>query len=472
MLTKKSLLTACLALAVGVTAACSSSGDTGGGSSTGAGGGAGDTINVWTADTLPDRVAATKKIFADFTAKTGIKVQFTGVAGDQFNQVLTSSAAAGTLPDVWGSLPLDQVRTLSGNDLVDPDANAAVIRALGAGTFSARALELTKDGDKQVGVPSDSWAQVLIYRKDLFDKAGLAAPKTLDDVTAAAKALNSPPTMVGFVGATKAGDLFTEQTFENVALANGCQLVDKDGKILIDSPPCVKAFSLYGDLINKYSVAGNQDVNSVRAAYFAGKSAMFIWSTFVLDEMAGLRNNAKPSCPECVADPGFLAKNSGVVSTLQGPDGKEPAQYGSINSWTILKGDHVAAAKTFVDYMFNDGMTPWIAFAPEGKVPVRKGTQAAPTKFIDEWKTLPVGVDTKAPLSKFYGDDVLKILSAGPDAFSVWGIPQGQGKLMGALAGQLPVAAAVSEVTNGKADPAAAAKKAADTIKSIQSSIK
>jgi len=466
MLTTRSLLATAAVLALGATAACSGTG------TDSSKGGDAVTLKVWTADTLPDRVAATEKIFAGFTAKTGIKVKFTGVAGDQFNQVLTSSAAAGTLPDVWGSLPLDQIRTLSGNDLTDTAANAAVVESEGAGTFSARALALTKDGDQQVGVPSDSWAQVLLYRKDLFDKAGLAAPKTLDDVMAAAKALNSPPTTVGFVGATKPGDLFTEQTFENIALANGCQLVDKDATVHIDSPECVNAFKFYGDLITNYSVAGNQDVDTTRAAYFAGKSAMLIWSTFILDEMAGLRKDAKPSCPQCLADPGYLAKNTGVVSSLQGPDGKEPAQYGSINSWTIMKDAQTDAAKKFTDYMLNEGYADWIAIAPEGKVPTRKGDKTDPTKFIDKWKTLPVGVDTKAPLSKFYSPDVLKIVGAGPDAFQVWGLEQGQGKLMGALAGQLPVAAAVGEVTNGKVAPDAAAKKAAGTIKTIQGTVK
>ena len=50
---------------------------------------------------------------------------------------------------------------------------------------------------------------------------------------------------------------------------------------------------------------------------------MIIWSTFILDEMAGLRNDALPSCPECKKDPAFLAKNSGVVTAIQGPSGTD-----------------------------------------------------------------------------------------------------------------------------------------------------
>ena len=63
---------------------------------------------------------------------------------------------------------------------------------------------------------------------------------------------------------------------------------------------------------------GAQDVDTTRASYFAGQAAMVIWSSFILDEMAGLRDDAKPNCPECQSDPAFLAKNTGVVTTIAG----------------------------------------------------------------------------------------------------------------------------------------------------------
>ncbi len=87
--------------------------------------------------------------------------------------------------------------------------------------------------------------------------------------------------------------------------------------------------------MQNYTVSGAQDVDTTRASYFAGQAAMIIWSTFILDEMAGLRNDALPNCPECKKDPGFLAKNSGVVTSIQGPSGSAPATFGEITSWAI-----------------------------------------------------------------------------------------------------------------------------------------
>jgi multiple sugar transport system substrate-binding protein len=467
---RRTLATATVVVAVTALAACSGGGgDDNGGGSTADGGGGKEKITVWTGDTLPDRVAATQAIVDAFTKKTGIEVELVGVAEDQFNQLLTSAAAAGDLPDVIGSISLAQVRTLAANDLSDPDATGAVIDALGEDTFSERALEMTRDGDQQLAVPSESWAQLLYYRTDLFKAAGLDAPQTYDDITAAAKALDTPD-LAGFVGATVPGDAFTQQTFEHIALGNNCQMVDDKGEITFDSDECVAALKFYGDLIQNYSAVGAQDVDTVRASYFAGQAAMAIWSTFLLDELAGLRNDAKPSCPQCVGDSTFLAKNTGVVTAIQGPDGDAPAQFGEITSWVITADSATDSAESFVQYMLSDGYEPWIAIAPEGKVPVRLGTADDPTQFTDTGATLPVGVDTKAPLADFYGADVLERLQAGPEDLVRWGITQGQGDLVGAAQGELPIAAAVADVTSG-GDPEQAAKTAAEALRTIQDSL-
>ena len=423
-------------------------------------------ITVWIEEDLPDRVAATKEIVKDFTAKTGVKVKLVAVAEDQFNQILTSNAAAGKLPDVIGGLPLGQVRTLSSNKLIDTEAVGSVVDSLDRGTFNESALELTADGSDQLAVPSESWVQLLVYRKDLFDKAGLGTPATYDDVLAAAKALDSSST-AGFVGANIAGDAFTEQTFEEVGLGNGCQLVDDSGTVTFDSSECVAALDFYGTLQQDYSVAGAQDVDTTRAAYFAGKGAMLIWSSFILDEMAGLRKDALPTCPQCASDPAYLAKNSGIVTSLQGPSGSGPATFGEITSWTIPSQAVTDPAKKFVDYMMTDGYLPWIEIAPEGKIPVRSGDTPGDTTNTDAWSKMKVGVDSKAPLSKFYSQDVLDALTSGADNLSRWAIPQGQGDLLGAIQGTQPVAAAVNEVANGTS-AADAAKKAADAIQSAQ----
>jgi multiple sugar transport system substrate-binding protein len=454
-------MTAMVSVAALALTGCTTSGETDDGG--------GEAITFWVQEDLPDRVAATQEIVDAFTADSGIEVELVSVAEDQFSQLITAAAAAGDLPDVIGGISLPQVRTLSANELVDTEAVGAVVDALDRSTFSEKALELTADGDTQLAVPSESWTQMLYYRTDLFEAAGLEAPDSYDAILEAAQTLDSDD-IAGFVGATAPGDAFTEQTFEHLALGNDCQLVNDEGEIELDSDACVAAFEFYGDLVTNYSVPGAQDVDTTRATYFAGDAAMFIWSSFALDELAGLRNDAMPSCPECVADPGFLAANTGVVTAIEGPDSSGPAQFGEITSWTVTDGANVESSQAFIEYMMSDGYEPWIAIAPEGKVPVRTGTPEEPTLYSDLWATLPAGVDTKAPLSDFYAPEVLEVVASGPEDLARWGISQGQGDLLGALQGEQPVAEAVSQVAQGD-DPATAAENAAEAVRSIAESL-
>ncbi|MGN9778259.1 ABC transporter substrate-binding protein [Micromonospora sp. H33] len=427
-------------------------------------------ITVWSLEDVADRVTATKAIIADFSKQTGITVDLVTVNEDQFPSLIASSAAAGELPDVVGSVSLAAVRTLAGNELLHPSANTEVVEALGRQTFSPRALELTSDDGTQLSVPSDGWGQLLVYRKDLFDAAGLPVPDTYEKITNAARTLNRNG-IAGITAATAPGDVFTQQTFEHLALANNCQLTDDSGAVKLNSPECVEAFRFYGDLMRNYSVKGAQDVDTTRATYFAGKAAMLIWSPFILDELAGLRNDAKPTCPQCQRDPSFLEEHSGFVTAIKGPNGTEPAQYGEISSWAVLDGAAEESATSFVEYMLDDAYPRWFGMSPEGRFPVRKGTADQPEKFLTAWNSSPAGVDVKKPLAEVYGDEVLAGLRRSPDTFQRWGLTQGQGKLVGAILGELPVPKALSDVVSGKSDAAAAAGRAQKDVEAIKAGV-
>lgn len=429
-------------------------------------GGDDETLLVWTVEDTAARVTAQEELLAKFTEQTGVKTKLVAVAEAQLTTVLSSAASSGELPDVIGALSLPIVNQLRTDELLDTDAAAEVVESLGADTFAEQALALTRDGDTQLAVPSDGWAQLLYYRKDLFDRAGLEPPTSFDAIKAAAAELDQGD-RVGIAASTTPADPFTHQTFEHLARANGCELVDDSGKITLDSEECVEAFRFYGDLIREHSVAGNQDVDTTRATYFSGKAAMVIWSSFLLDELAGLRADALPTCPECAQDKTFLAKNTGIVAGLTGPDGDEATSFGEVVSFAILNEAATDRSKQLVEYLMGDGYTDWLGVAPEGKVPVRTGTADAPQTYLEQWRELEAGEDTKAPLAQFYDAETLKAVEESPSTFSRWGFTQGKGELAGAVTGELVVPKVLSELINGDGDAAAAASDAAEQATTI-----
>jgi multiple sugar transport system substrate-binding protein len=413
-------------------------------------------MTFWSTEVQPERVAVTNRIVDAFSEQTGIEVVRFFISEDALPETIEAAAAEGRLPEVVFH-PIDFTIGWARAGYLDVEAANALVDGLGRDTFAAGALDLVSVGGRTAAVPSDGWGQLLVYRQDLFEAAGLGPPEDYEAIEAAAAALtDSAAGVVGIALATDPEAVFTQQVFEHFALANGCNLVDVAGNINIGSTNCIEAFGVYARLVSQYGLRGPQDAISTRAAYFAGRAAMVVWSPFILDEMAGLRDDAMPDCPECVGDPAFLARNSGFVSAFRGPRGS-PVQYGQISYMGIGADSNVTAATAFLRYWFNEGYLAWLSTSAEGKFPMRRGTPEAPTVFIDGWQQLEMGVDRTAPIQDLYGEETIGLLVAGSESFERWGFSQGQGHLVSALYSELYVPRVLSAVLEGALTPEEAA---------------
>jgi multiple sugar transport system substrate-binding protein len=424
-------------------------------------------LTVWILENEPDRIRATRTNVGQFARTSGFKVELVGVGDDQLAERMSEAARRGRLPDVV-QLPMASARSYARDGVLSRDAAQDIVDQLGEDTFSARALSLLTSDGRVTAVPSDGWGQLLIYRKDLFDRAGLGEPTTLEDVLRAARRLHRGA-MAGITLATTPAP-FTAESFEHVALAAGCQLVDDGGNVTLTSPECEYAFEVYVDLARRYSVEGSQDVDATRDTYFAGRAAMIFWSPFLLDAMAGLRDEALPSCPQCRADPAYLARNSGLVGPLSGAGG-EPAQYGNVSTWGVTADANIAGAQRFVTYMMSEGYLRWLALSPQGKYPVRFGDRAEPDRYVDGWAGLQSGVDRKAPLRRFYSAESIESIGEGARSFQRWGFEQGGAALVGAMRGSEPIATALASAITSGADAARAAREAQAAVERLAASL-
>jgi multiple sugar transport system substrate-binding protein len=432
--------------------------------------GGGKTITFWSFETQPNRAKQTKEIIAGFTAKTGIDVKLILVAQESMGSIMAANYAAGTLPDVV-FLPVTLAGGWYSDGILDASAAVDVIRTLDEKTFSRGALDMVAGNNAYAAIPSDGWGQLLIYRADLFRKFNLDPPTDFDKMIKAAIALEKEG-ITGIMSGTDPGHPHTQSCFEHFALANGVRLTDDKGNITLDSPQMVTAIEVYTRLMKKY---GPKDTSTywrqTRAAYLAGKAGMVLWSPFILDELAGLVNTSLPNCPECAQDPAFLAKNSGFIPAFSGPNGG-PAQYGKVNYMGITTGADTDAARQFVIFWLNEGYLDWLGVAAEGKFPMRRGTPENPTKFIDGWGRLKVGVDTKATLGTFYSADQLKVIVDGANNLSLLGVHEGEIELISAIYGEFVFPRAIGEVMEGVLTPAKAARQIQKEVETLREKLK
>jgi multiple sugar transport system substrate-binding protein len=403
-------------------------------------------LTFWTTEEQTPRMATQERIAAAFEAATGISVAVVPVTESSLEERITAAFAAGDLPDVVFH-PLNYTIGWAEAGVLDLDAAAEAIEDLGMGTFGAGALASVSFDGAYAAVPADGWTQLLLYRADLFEEAGLAPPTSYEAILAAVEALHDPPNMYGFVAATDPSQDYMMQVFEHFALANGVELVDADGNVTLNTPEMVETLEFYKRLVEA-SPPGNLYWEQSRELYHAGRAAMVVWSPFILDELAGLRDSA-PVPADDAHDPGWLARNTGFVTSVAGPSHPDGSGWAQLSYFGITVDADVDNAQAFVAYLLTEGYLDWLSMAAEGKFPVRAGTTDEPARFLDGWAGLEVGVDRRAPLGDFYSADVIADLVAGLETGNRWGFPQGEGVLVARLYGTRIMSELVRDFLDG-----------------------
>ncbi|MEM6275441.1 MAG: extracellular solute-binding protein [Pseudomonadota bacterium] len=423
-----------------------------------------ENLRFWTTEEQPERLARQEAMAAAFAAATGHTVDVIPVTESDLGTRATAAFAAGDLPDVIYHT-LQYALPWAEAGILDTDAATDVIENLGGDTFSG-ALELAAVDGGYASVPVDGWTQMIVYRKDLFDANGLEAPTSYANVRAALEALHNPPEMYGFVAATKVDENFMSQVLEHVFLANGVSIVDGDGVAALDEAATLEVLDFYKDIADA-SPEGELYWDQSRTLYFSGNAAMIIWSPFILDELAGLRDSAPPTITD---DPtsSELAGKTGIVTTFAGPSNPDGAAWGDIRYFGITSDASTDAAMEFVEFSMSEGYGETLAIAPEGKFPVRRGTADNPTEYTDLWATLDVGIDRRAPLGDLYEASVIADIVGGLDVAQRWGVTEGQLATASKVINSQVINRVVRQYIDGEIEGAAAVAALNEAIASVQ----
>jgi multiple sugar transport system substrate-binding protein len=244
----------------------------------GSSGAAGDdkTVILWHMEQPPNRVAAFQKLIDSYNA-TNPEYQVQAQVQD-WNQIYTKISGAvqsKTQPDLLFTIPdfTTYVRPLGA---VRP-VTALVDELDRQHTFGAAAKAPYRDDDQYWAVPLYGMVQMLWYRKDLFQAAGItAAPRTWSELQTAAQKLTSGDRKGIALPAGK--NLATDQVLYSFLLTGGAgNFFHTDGSVRFDTPETVKAVTMYRDLLKlSPSDSGNYSWGEPQAAFNSGAAAMAI----------------------------------------------------------------------------------------------------------------------------------------------------------------------------------------------------
>ena len=162
-----------------------------------------------------------------------------------------------------------------------------------SGSFEAIKPTMTMDG-KQWGVPYSYYQWGIYYRKDIFDKMGIAEPKTWDELLAASKKLKEGGVTPITIGTkflwTAAG------VFDYLNLRTNGYEVHNDltaGKIKYTDPRIKEVFVKWKELMDAGGFVENHATMSWQdalAPFVKGDAAMYVMGNFAVASMkdAGL----------------------------------------------------------------------------------------------------------------------------------------------------------------------------------------
>src|SRR5918997_964802 len=211
--------------------------------------------------TVPARAITPGKPFAE---QTGIKVTYVYVPFVALRERLTAEMVGGsddfdivTAMDVW-------IPPLVDKYLAPIDKDVAA-RKIDLKRYPEPFLASGKFPTGLYGLPVRCHIQLLWYRKDLFEKAGLQPPKTWDEMVAVGKKIQEQnPGIAGVTIPYGKADGQNLMVWYNFLWGAGGDLFDQNMKPIFNSPAGVKATQDVTDIILKHKItpAGAAFVNA------------------------------------------------------------------------------------------------------------------------------------------------------------------------------------------------------------------
>ncbi len=204
----------------------------------------------------------------EFEQATGVKVNLESLQEGQLTTKLTTEfATRSSTVDVFMTRPLQEGKMFYKNGWYEP------LAGLDFSDYPPNVMSVASFGGKPYLVPLVTEWQVLYYRKDVLQKAGVKVPTTFAELEAAARAVHSE-SMAGFASRGKGGAAVTQ--LSSYVYNHGGLYLDK-GTAVFNSKPALEALRFYGKLLGTYGPKGVTSMSweNIMPLFQAGKVAMW-----------------------------------------------------------------------------------------------------------------------------------------------------------------------------------------------------
>lgn len=272
-----------------------------------------------------------KSAIPQFEQQSGIKVNLESLQEGQLSTKLTTEfATKSSSVDVFMTRPLQDGKIFAKNGWYEP------LTGYDFADYPQNAVSFVTFDGKPTIVPLVTEWQVLFYRKDLLAAAGIAVPKTLDELAAAAEKLNSG----GVAGLASRGKGAAGVTQLSSYVYNfGGAYLDK-GTAAFDTKPSVDAIRFYGKMLGSYGPRGVTSMSweNILPLFQAGRVAMWTDASVFYGQITD------PTKTSLGAD------KIGIASFPAGPKANAPFY---VTSWGISiasQSKKKDLAKAFLDW--------------------------------------------------------------------------------------------------------------------------
>jgi len=274
-------------------------GNAGGGTDAGAsssGGGAASTKEIlfWTPFSGADGAFMQDMVDKYNASQDAVKVEFViQPSGEYYKQLDVALSTEGERPDLM-IMHVDQIPTYVSKGQLAPMESLAEAAGIKKEDYVEAPVEYSTIDGKWYGIPLDIHPLVMYYNKDLFEKAGIAAPPTnMAEFEEAIQKLTDPGAGVyGYVLPT----LWPQQfIFPTLVWQNGGELWNGTD-VAYNSPEAVEMVKWMRSLVDRGISPGNVQQDGENTLFLQGKNAIQFngpWMKGQFDE-AGINYGIAP----------------------------------------------------------------------------------------------------------------------------------------------------------------------------------